>query len=68
MGTLVSLQALSRYGPMRLVTAEELDLFCRERKDFSDFKRPRRYEMVASLPKSPTGKLLRRGLRGLGDP
>ena len=43
-------------------TAASLDEFCRDAKDFSRFKRPRRYEFVASLPKSPTGKLLRRRL------
>jgi 2-furoate---CoA ligase len=41
---------------------DELDRFCQEAKDFASFKRPRRYELVASLPKSPTGKLLRRRL------
>ena len=40
----------------------DLDAFCRKAKDFASFKRPRRYEFVASLPKSPTGKLLRRRL------
>jgi len=43
-------------------TAEVLDAFCREAKEFATFKRPRRYEMVESLPRSPTGKLLRRKL------
>ena len=40
----------------------DLDAFCRDAKDCASFKRPRRYELVASLPKSPTGKLLRRRL------
>jgi len=49
-------------APSAAPTAEELDRFCREAKDLADFKRPRRYALVASLPKSPTGKLLRRRL------
>ncbi len=44
------------------LTADALDRFCREAKDFAAFKRPRRYELVETLPKSPTGKLLRRRL------
>jgi 2-furoate---CoA ligase len=48
-------------GAARL-TAEALDRFCREAADFASFKRPRRYEFVEALPKSPTGKLLRRRL------
>jgi 2-furoate---CoA ligase len=52
------------------LTAEALDRFCQQATDFAGFKRPRRYEFVDALPKSPTGKLLRRrlldGLRGDG--
>ena len=44
------------------VTADALDAFCREAPDLASFKRPRRYEFVAAVPKSPTGKLLRRAL------
>jgi 2-furoate---CoA ligase len=44
------------------VTAEALDEFCRRAPDFASFKRPRRYEFVAAVPRSPTGKLLRRRL------
>jgi len=43
-------------------SADDLDRFCREAKDFAGFKRPRRYTFVPALPKSPTGKLLRRRL------
>ena len=46
-----------------MVSAEDLDAFCRAAKDFASFKRPRRYEFVDALPKSPTGKLLRRRLQ-----
>jgi len=45
-----------------MLSADDLDRFCREAADFASFKRPRRYEFVESLPKSPTGKLLRRRL------
>ena len=47
-------------GEAAKLTAESLDDFCRRAPDFASFKRPRRYEIVATLPKSPTGKLLRR--------
>ena len=45
-----------------MLSADDLDRFCREAPDFASFKRPRRYEFVDALPKSPTGKLLRRRL------
>ena len=37
----------------------ELDAFCR-RSALADFKRPRAYVFVRSIPKSPVGKILRR--------
>jgi 2-furoate---CoA ligase len=43
------------------VTPEELDAHCRA-SGLANFKRPRRYEFVAAIPKSPVGKLLRRQL------
>lgn len=43
------------------VTGEELDAHCRA-SGLAKFKRPRRYEFVAAIPKSPVGKLLRRQL------
>ncbi|MEP9355539.1 AMP-binding protein [Xanthobacter sp. KR7-65] len=49
---------VQRHAP---VTAEELDAHCRN-SGLANFKRPRRYEFVAGLPKSPVGKLLRRQL------
>lgn len=49
-------------GAAPALTVDELDAFCRTAPDFGSFKRPRRYEIVESLPKSPTGKLLRRKL------
>ncbi|MDX2203591.1 MAG: AMP-binding protein [Hyphomicrobiaceae bacterium] len=43
------------------VDAAELDAFCRT-SGLANFKRPRRYVFVDSIPKSPVGKLLRRKL------
>lgn len=43
-------------------TAEELDAHCLA-SELARFKRPREYRFVASLPKSPSGKILRRTLR-----
>jgi 2-furoate---CoA ligase len=45
------------------VTAEELDTFCLASQVLARFKRPREYRFVESLPKSPSGKILRRLLR-----
>jgi 2-furoate---CoA ligase len=45
----------------RPIEAEELDQFCRS-SGLANFKRPRRYVFVESIPKSPVGKLLRRKL------
>ena len=47
-----------RRGP---VDAAALDRFCRD-SGLANFKRPRHYELVEALPKSPVGKLLRRKL------
>jgi len=44
-------------------TAEELDEFCLESTALARFKRPREYRFVDELPKSPSGKILRRKLR-----
>jgi len=45
------------------LTAEELDAFCLSSVALARFKRPREYRFVESLPKSPSGKILRRLLR-----
>jgi|GEM_PF-3646950 len=42
--------------------AAALDEWCR-RFALADFKRPRQYRFVESLPTSPSGRLLRRLLR-----
>jgi 2-furoate---CoA ligase len=45
------------------LTAGELDSFCLASESLARFKRPREYRFVESLPKSPSGKILRRLLR-----
>jgi 2-furoate---CoA ligase len=45
------------------VTAEHLDAFCLASDRLARFKRPREYRFVSELPKSPSGKILRRMLR-----
>ena len=49
---------IKRRGP---VAPEDLDQFCRT-SDLANFKRPRRYVFVETIPRSPVGKLLRRKL------
>jgi len=44
------------------VTAEEIAAFCRER--LATYKVPRLVEFVDEIPKTPSGKFLRRALRG----
>ena len=45
------------------VTADDLDAFCLGSDSLARFKRPREYRFVPELPKSPSGKILRRMLR-----
>jgi len=45
------------------VTAEALDAFCLASATLARFKRPREYRFVEELPKSASGKILRRFLR-----
>ncbi len=45
------------------VTAEELDAHCLASEALARFKRPREYRFVPELPKSASGKILRRMLR-----
>jgi long-chain acyl-CoA synthetase len=47
--------------PGAAATPEELIAFCR--KELAAYKYPRRVEVMDELPKTPTGKLLRRELR-----
>lgn len=50
--------------PGQNTTDQEIIGFCRQR--LADFKCPKSVQFVASIPKGPTGKLLRRELRQLG--
>lgn len=43
--------------------ADQLDAFCLDSDDLARYKRPREYRFVDELPKSPSGKILRRLLR-----
>jgi 2-furoate---CoA ligase len=45
------------------VTADELDAHCLASDTLARFKRPREFRFVDELPKSPSGKILRRMLR-----
>jgi 2-furoate---CoA ligase len=45
------------------LTAEALDRYCRESGDLGRFKRPRRVVFVREIPKTASGKVLRRLLR-----
>jgi len=45
------------------VTAEALDRHCRACADLANFKRPRRFVFVREIPKTASGKILRRLLR-----
>jgi 2-furoate---CoA ligase len=44
-----------------VVDPKDLDEFCKQ-SGLANFKRPRSYVFVESIPKSPVGKLLRRKL------
>src|SRR5581483_4313623 len=44
-------------------SAEELDAHCLGAETLARFKRPKEYRFVLELPKSPSGKILRRMLR-----
>ena len=45
------------------LTAEDLDRHCRATADLANFKRPRRVVFVKEIPKTASGKILRRLLR-----
>ena len=45
------------------LTADALDRHCRASGDLANFKRPRRFVFVAEIPKTASGKILRRLLR-----
>ncbi|RQG94834.1 class I adenylate-forming enzyme family protein [Natrarchaeobius chitinivorans] len=45
------------------VDEETLDQWCKDSSSLPDFKRPRRYEFLESLPRNASGKILRYKLR-----
>lgn len=45
------------------LTAEALDTFCLESTQLARYKRPRRYIFVETIPRTPSGKVLRAALR-----
>ncbi len=47
-----------------LASSDELEAFCRER--LAGFKVPRRFEFLAELPKTGTGKISKLALREMG--
>jgi 2-furoate---CoA ligase len=49
--------------PSGALTTEALDHHCRTSGDLANFKRPRRFVFVAEIPKTASGKILRRLLR-----
>ncbi|MFJ8818376.1 class I adenylate-forming enzyme family protein [Amycolatopsis thermoflava] len=57
-----TVKAFVSLRPGFTVTAEELISFCRER--MAAYKYPRQVEFLEELPKTVSGKLLRRALRG----
>jgi long-chain acyl-CoA synthetase len=59
-----TVKAFVSLRPGRTATAEELIRFCR--KQMAAYKYPRQVEFLDELPKTVSGKLLRRELRGRG--
>jgi len=55
-------KAVVALGPDAKATAEDLQAFCKDR--LAAYKYPRIVEVIAELPKGPTGKILKRELRG----
>ena len=54
-------KAIVALKPGQKVTAEELTTYCKEH--LAAYKYPRSFEFMDSLPKGPTGKILKRELR-----
>ena len=55
------MKAVVALAPGRSASVEELIAFCKER--LAAYKYPRLVEIRDSLPKGPTGKILKRELR-----
>ena len=49
------------------LTAAALDEHCRQSADLANFKRPRRIVFVGEIPRTASGKILRRLLRDRPD-
>jgi 2-furoate---CoA ligase len=45
------------------ITIQELDQFCKNHPQLSNYKRPRKYVFIREIPKNQVGKILRRKLR-----
>jgi long-chain acyl-CoA synthetase len=56
-----TVKAYVSFRPDLSASADELIAFCRER--LAAYKYPREVELLDDLPKTPTGKILRRELR-----
>ncbi|MBW2270761.1 MAG: long-chain fatty acid--CoA ligase, partial [Deltaproteobacteria bacterium] len=54
-------KAVVALAPGANTTEEEIIAFCRQR--LSAYKYPRSVQIIAELPKGPTGKILKRELR-----
>jgi 2-furoate---CoA ligase len=52
-----SIERLSKSN--KKINFNELDDFCKK-SNLSNFKRPKSYVFIKEIPKSPTGKILRR--------
>ena len=55
-------KAVVALSPDAKATPEDLQAFCKDR--LASYKYPRMVEIVGELPKGPTGKILKRALRG----
>jgi len=56
-----AVKAIVVLKPGATATAEELSIFAR--KSIAGYKVPKSFDMVAALPRNPSGKVLRRDLR-----
>jgi fatty-acyl-CoA synthase len=61
-----SVKAFVVLRPGATITLEQVADHCRSA--LADFKRPRHLQVVAELPRNPTGKVLKRALRDLPGP
>lgn len=59
-GQLVAAFVVPKDGSL---TVKEIEKHCRDQSDFSDFKRPRKITFIKKVPRTASGKILRRMLR-----